>query len=1324
MSSSIAISVPLQSTLDVFCSTNKVSPVSMVKLAFATVLHQYLDLAEFTYAEVLPKDHHDHTRGYLITRSRQVQYVPELASSISIRAAFRLGEGDRGLSSDDDLAPLLVDHTITATLNGGRFANRPTASLVFVKTVSTPIEALFPSLAAQHNGLGLVAYFDEASLSAHVLYNIDQISEFVATGFADAFATALQCISSIPLNTVIANLDICGAQSRATISKWNQHSTSIPNKLLHDLVGQGFRHKPDATAILSWDGQMSYSELDRRSSALAAYLIDMYELGPGKKVALCFEKCTWAIVSMLGVLKAGAAYCCLDPSHPRARHDSIINTLNASVVLASTLYESRLDGHCVLVPTVELVSQQRHHRPTDVQPSDPCIVAFTSGSTGTPKGIVHTHNSLVTGILSNAPRQHLDREGVSTYQWSSFTFDVSMTEIYAPLIYGGRICIPSDEERLNNVEESMNRMTVNWAYFTPSFARLFVQYHLPSLQTLLMGGEVVTCDDINAWNDRVRVIHSYGPAESATFFLAEFNGPCPKIVPIGPASNTYAWIVNPDNPELLSPLGAVGEMLYESPGLLKEYLGNPKKTKEVLIDVPSWRQSLDAPASSSKLYKSGDLVRYLPDGTMMYIGRKDTMVKVRGQRLEVEEVESVIRKSFGGSSTSGVAVDLVELHGGGPRLVAFLQCSEDRDLDGSTNGGRSGPLQPSSASDGKMSISIAQIRSRLTETLPGYMIPRIYIPLATLPINSNGKLDRAKLKEHARNLSTSELFKYTESGSSEEVLTEIPQDDVVALEVSEILVDILRGPESKREEHPLMGKNATLENLGLDSLRTVSLARSINDFYSLNIPVRTFRRVNLTVRDIAEIVRSQDQVIPQSEAHARLGAADILQDVEELDKELAGVQPYQNALPKPRLQTGKSVVLLTGATGFLGSQILRQLLALARVSKVIVLVRAMDASAGFQRIVAAGTTARWWSPALASRIEVWPGDLARPRLGLSMDQWARLEGTCVQESEAVTAIIHNGAVVNWASSYERLRATNVLSTMQILKLVLAGAGPLQHCTYVSGGEMHLSEIAVAGGPSRLSSANGYSQSKFASDVLVDRSMARAPASRRINMVKPGTIIGTATEGISNTDDFIWRLVAGACEARAFVDGEQDAVVSLAGADHVAQRIIHACLGSRCGRDSAPEALEMTEGISVSDFWRAVSEGTGLMLHAMAPDDWLRLVNENVSRQGASHPLWPVMEWVEQRKGRIGDARLDPGSVQGNDGHAVKSRQDKETRDKILQALRKSVEYLSSLRFLQGEAVLNSGRQDVFRRSGVNGEGTTVAVSAPAPAPRSVYLHSG
>jgi thioester reductase-like protein len=766
--------------------------------------------------------------------------------------------------------------------------------------------------------------------------------------------------------------------------------------------------------------------------------------------------------------------------------------------------------------------------------------------------------------------------------------------------------------------------------------------------------------------------------------------------------------VNPNNHELLSPLGAIGEMVYESHGLLKEYLGDPLKTKQVLVDAPLWRKTLDAPAPSSKLYKSGDLVRYLPDGTMMYIGRKDTMIKVRGQKLEVEEVESVIRKSLGGSSQ--VAVDIVEFHHSGPRLVAFLQCSGDRDTNGDSDGRSSSVLRASSISDQKMGILTGRIRSRLVDTLPEYMVPRIFLPIFQLPTNSNGKLDRAKLKEYARNLPTNELFKHTDSGSSKDVLIDIPEDDIVALEISGILVKILSGPESAGE-HPLKGKNATLENLGLDSLRTVSFARSINESYRLKIPIKTFRKVNLSVRDIAEIVRSQDQDMTQSDEHAR--AANILQDIKELDKGLAIVRIAEDIPSKTTLQTEENVVFLTGATGFLGSQILRQLLALARVSKVIVLVRAKDVTAGFERIMAAGTTARWWKPSLASRIEVWLGDLAKPRLGVSEDQWARLEGTCVNVSEAVTAIIHNGAVVNWSSTYERLRATNVLSTVQVLKLALTGTGRLQHCTYVSGGDMHLSETAVADDYRRLSSADGYSQSKFASDILVQRCAARAPASRRINMVKPGIIIGTTTEGISNTDDFIWRFAAGVCEAGAYVDGEQDGVVCLAGADHVAQRIIHSCLGRLCDGDSPPKVLRMTQGITVRDFWNAVSNGTSLKLQAIDTDEWLRMVNANVSYKGSSHLLWPVMEWVEQRKGRIGDSRLvrckagscsghclDPRADQSGDRPVLQCWQDDGTRDKTLQALSKSVEYLYSLGFLQRESGLSKAGQNVFSRSGV------------------------
>lgn len=549
LTATIAIPVPIQKkrVLEAFCSTNgNVSSTSLVKLAFATVLYQYFDVTDFTCLEAVPDDHRV---GYQITGNRQVRYAPEVASTVAIRDVLSGG-----------LEPLLIDGTArndATAINGGRVNNnnnkRPRASLVLVKAMSMSADALVSSLSAElvscprmsidfltgsfahtplQNEAGLELCFDEATMSALLLYSPSQIiTEFLATNFADTLSTTLSRICSTPPSTLLANLETCSSQTLTTISQWNQFTPAAHHKLLlHELVGQGFAHKPSATAILSWEGAISYSELDHRSSALAAYLLEEYHLVRNQKVALCFEKSTWAVVCMLAVLKAGAAYCCLDPGHPRARHEAIIQKLNAPVILTSQRQAAKFSGQQqqavpVLVPTASHEGKNPYRRgDVLVSPEDTCIVAFTSGSTGMPKGIVHTHNSLVTGIVSNAPRQHLAEEGVSTYQWSSYTFDVSMTEIYAPLIYGGCICIPSDEERLNNVEESMNRMGANWAYFTPSFARLFAGYSLPSLKTLLMGGEVVRSEDVDEWNNGkgVRIIHCRSPRFSFILLLARY----------------------------------------------------------------------------------------------------------------------------------------------------------------------------------------------------------------------------------------------------------------------------------------------------------------------------------------------------------------------------------------------------------------------------------------------------------------------------------------------------------------------------------------------------------------------------------------------------------------------------------------------------------------------------------------------------------------------------------------------------------------------------------------------------------------------------------
>ena len=498
---------------------------------------------------------------------------------------------------------------------------------------------------------------------------------------------------------------------------------------------------PESTAILSWDGTLTYRELEHLSSRLAYHLINKHNVGPHVTIPLCFEKSMWAVVAMLAVLKAGASYACMDPTYPSERRKRILKMLDADLMITTILHKE-LREHCTAIVLDASLLASIHASEispvVDVTPTSACIVAFTSGSTGYPKGFVQEHMSMCTGILSNAPAQGLDISSARVFQWAAYTFDVSITEIFAPLIYGGCVCIPSEEERLNNVEECIRRMEINWAYFTPSFARFFQRYSVPTLKTLLMGGEALIADDVKGWVSKARVLNAYGPAESANWWLEPQTGES-ELVSIGrPTTNMLAWIVDPDDHDHLRPLGAIGELLLEGPGLFRGYLHNPEQNKKTLIKSPPWRK-IKPRGTLSRMYKTGDLVRYMPDGRMTYVGRKDTMVKLRGQRMELGEVETQLRRNLPESIQS--TTDVIRPAGDAkdPVLVAFIHI-------------------PESQQDVTLPGLSVRLQSQLIKSLPGFMVPRIYVPVSSMPYNSSRKLDRGRLRQHASSLTLSQLL--------------------------------------------------------------------------------------------------------------------------------------------------------------------------------------------------------------------------------------------------------------------------------------------------------------------------------------------------------------------------------------------------------------------------------------------------------------------------------------------------------------------------------------------------------------------------------------
>ncbi|KAK7992453.1 hypothetical protein PG988_001247 [Apiospora saccharicola] len=729
--------------------------IEALKLSFSIAIHHFFDADEY----VVFRDDIDlggttnQNRDARAKKGREmgkrVAYDPHMYQNVSCSEAL-----DRSFSSSSgDVGPL------TSHANGEKGETLHSTPYLMVLNCGSPAPT---NDEAQYDDIdyGLLVYV-QCTQNAHkasLRYNESTHSDFQMSGFARTLEMLVSTIFEMP-SIPVSSLEFAGEEDCQMIGAWNREPTVAERACLHHLVERTVRVRPDDPAIASWDGNLSYRELDSLSSKLASHISTRYDVGPGKRVPLCFEKSLYMVIAMLGVLKAGGAYCCLDPAHPRARHEYIIKSVDASLIIASphqaplfqgTTAVLTLDAHAMdaLTPAAAEVAS---FSSISVAPDDTCMIAFTSGSTGVPKGIVHTHSTVTTGLVESAPRQCLDQPGTRVFQWAAYTFDVSLSEIWCPLLHGGVMCIPSEDERLNDVEGAMNRMRCEWAFFTPTFSRFFRRYDVPSLKVLAMGGEAVMEDDINVWVGRVeRVLQVYGPAECVTWFIKEYTEPTYTTISFGKPANVHGWIVDPDNAERLMPVGAVGELLIEGPAVLVEYLNDAVKNEASFVQQPlRWRRELGAPCTD-RIYKSGDLVRYLPHGEMAYVGRKDAMVKLRGQRIDLGEIESVLRVTLG--DTADVAVDVVVPSGKNrdQALVAFIKLRDE-----------------AAAAQGTLAQEVPSLQAQLRKNLPEFMVPRIFYPMDEFPYNASRKLDRKALREFGSSLTIEALMQPNAAAATE-----------------------------------------------------------------------------------------------------------------------------------------------------------------------------------------------------------------------------------------------------------------------------------------------------------------------------------------------------------------------------------------------------------------------------------------------------------------------------------------------------------------------------------------------------------------------------
>lgn len=534
------------------------------------------------------------------------------------------------------------------------------------------------------------------------------------------------------------------------IWKWNNELPPLLEYCMHEVIEDQASQHPGKVAIDAWNGTLTYGQVEQYSTQVALALRDS-GVQHHDFVPVCFEKSKWTVVAVLAVMKVGATIMMADPSLPIARLQNMAGQISARVIVSSrdqcNLAATILPEGRHLIVEADMFAQPTKPGTTEelspVPPTALMYIIFTSGSTGTPKGVKISHQTYTSSAIPRARAVGYNEES-RVLDFASYAFDVSIDSMLLTLGNGGCLCIPSDEDRLGDINGVIRDMKINYAGITPSVARILDQDIIASMSALGLGGEAAAPRDVNLWGKETRIVIGYGPCECTIGCTVNSSAASSRdYISIGPGNGAAIWIVDPNDHEILLPVGAVGELLVEGPIVGQGYLNDPEKTASVFIHDPSWLVAghHHHHGRRGRLYKTGDLGMYDPDGSgeIVFVGRKDTQVKLRGQRVELGEIESQLKARLPPDANVIAEVIMPPGSRGNPVLVAFVaphssKVNEDAQLE-------------SIRLPAELDDRISRINEDLGKVLPRYMVPNVYIHVNFIPSLISGKTDRKRLRQ-------------------------------------------------------------------------------------------------------------------------------------------------------------------------------------------------------------------------------------------------------------------------------------------------------------------------------------------------------------------------------------------------------------------------------------------------------------------------------------------------------------------------------------------------------------------------------------------------
>ena len=1033
------------------------------------------------------------------------------------------------------------------------------------------VESVTPPIQYTRYDLSLTLVDNGESLQLQCDYSTDLLNRTTVSRWMTSFKTIIKAIAQGCADPIYKLPLLSEADLKKLLSDWNQtDKVYSQNFTIHELVERQCEKTPNNTAVIFGQERLTYQQLNNRANQMARYLQTM-GVCPGTMVGICLERSTDLVTGLLSILKAGATYVPLDPAYPKQRlsfmlEDAIVSVLLTQSKLSGQLSEKRgVKVICIDKDVSEIAKQQTSNLDQQVATENLAYVIYTSGSTGTPKGVGIEHRSAVNFLfwaLETFDAQ--DKSGVLFS--TSVCFDLSIFELFLPLSSGGKVIIADNALHLPTLPAVAEVTLINTV--PSAIAELLRQNAIhSSVKTINLAGEALDnklTQEIYNQTFVEKVYNLYGPTESTTYstFTLIEKGTTEAVTIGRPLANTKIYIV--DKYLQPVPVGVPGELLIGGIGLAQGYLNRPSITAEKFISNPF------ASDSNSRLYKTGDLVRYLNDSRIAYLGRIDHQVKIRGFRIELGEIESVLLKH---PAVQKAVVVAWEGASGDKKLVAYLVLHKDN------------------------SNTVNEFQIFLKEKLPEYMIPTSFIILPQMQLTPNGKVDRKALPapDSANQMSLSKNYVAPRT-PTEEILTRI-WTEVLGLEN--------------------IGVHDDFFALGGHSLLMTPLTLKIRQMFQTKLYMREF----FAEPTIAELAKKIDNLREEQSVAATTINPQVY------DQASPAVQQRfkflnQEALLDPGINSNGLVyepkqtlnkIFLTGATGFVGIYVLYQFLTRTKAD-IYCLLRCDQIESGKARLFKSLKHFDLWDDSYEPRIFPIRGDLSQENLGIDQNDFEEL-------SENIDMIFHNGGTVNFIYPYQALKGINVNGMREIIKLGFKNKiKPVHFVSTIAiwpmGADRVFNNDSSIDHNLHLNMA--YDETKWVAEKML---LQARNCGLPVTIYRPGEVSGHSKTGMCVPQHFIYAILAGSIQIKSLPIA--NCLIDLTPVDYVAEAMVYLSLQpeslNKAFHITNPSPLHTTQ---MNTWLRSI----GYRFEEMSLEKWRhKLMNSINFANNALYPYAAVLE---------------------------------------------------------------------------------------------------